>query len=72
MSTALKTGDVKRYPLSEFGYQSNTDGWAVISKDIEHCTWPSRASARCDKLPGERIARVLSIGKKLVTVRIEK
>jgi hypothetical protein len=70
MSKVLKTGDVKRYPnYDAFG----NGGWALVDESYGiTCVASSRKEARDYKSSWERIARILSIGPKLVTVRIEK
>ena len=73
MAKKLKTGDVRRIKIGD----AYIDGhkWAVVSQN-EGMRWGahSRSMARLyrwDRL-NERIARILSIGPKYVTVRISK
>ncbi|MGN2244915.1 hypothetical protein ACFWZU_15580 [Frateuria sp. GZRR33] len=75
MSKALKTGDVKRYRTNPF-VVGPIHSWAVVDGEGWVFGCIRRAHARdwraYFKGEGHRIARVLSIGPKLVTVRIEK
>lgn len=64
----LKTGDVKRFPRD--AYMDDSKKWATVGRDFN--VWRSRRSARHWKLEDERIARIISIGPKYVTVRISK
>lgn len=71
MSKVLKTGDVKRYRNN--GSWDRQHRWMTVCP-ISGVTsaHDNRVMARHFKYSWERIARVLSIGPKLVTVRIEK
>lgn len=69
----LKTGDVKRIPRT-MGINDD-DRWVCMGWSIFPplgMTTRERARALSQKAWGERIARILSIGPKYVTVRISK
>lgn len=75
MAKKLKTGDVKRYAR---GIWCDDDSkWAILrngGKEPDGYVFGLclRSSARSFRFDGERIARILSIGPKYVTVRISK
>ena len=75
MSKVLKTGDVKRINKAQTAIYGS-DKWCVVAPHtFKPIGYPTRQMARAARFwwwSGERIARVLSIGPKLVTVRIEK
>jgi hypothetical protein len=64
----IKTGDVRR--LANWGgWHSRNGEWAVLDGSKVWCVVRTRDDARCVRMEGHRIARVLSIGPKLITVR---
>lgn len=66
----LKTGDVKRYKAQ--GLDLMGDSWVTCGGSYGVMGFSKREGARFCKSDDERIARILSIGPKYVTVRISK
>lgn len=67
----LKTGDVKRYRTNPLVI-GPIHTWAVVKRKGRVYGMHSRQAARYFKGYGHRIARIISIGPKYVTVRISK
>lgn len=74
MAKKLKTGDVKRVPKVDVWNLNVGMSWLTLGTLGQTVSWGcySREHARSLKGTGERIARILSIGPKYVTVRISK
>lgn len=86
MTTAtLRTGDVKKYSRNRFFNDGRSDlsdtdaNWAVVANnkavqdEFDILAYATRQDARhCKWNPGERIARILKITPKFVTVEITK
>ena len=66
----LKTGDVVRFKHSDFSYEEG-DSWAVIW-EFDGISFPCRSHARYFKAKWQRIAKILKITPKTVTVQISK
>lgn len=73
MAKKLKTGDVKRLDTQR-SWVSESCKWVILNFNGDFWSCYTRESARSGRLKGhgERIARILSIGPKYVTVRISK
>lgn len=77
MAISLKTGDVKKYRLNPSNPVNKDDRWAIIlnkpDEDGDHfVTTKTRGEARWWRADGNRIAKVLKITPKTVTVEISK
>lgn len=67
----LATGMVKRFNRSI--HVNDGDAWAIVDDEGYTFGWPNRALARANRVLGlERIAKILKLTPKTVTVEIAR